>query len=226
MPSIDRPSYCDWETSWWWTSSVRYSLPKALQMTYVELCWKIHDDGGSTKKDLGFLARALLDTEDNIKTILDLPHFYHNEDGTISHRTVDLKLGDQKQRRYAGKMAAEARWAKAEEKKNAPRSAGRNAGRNAARNAGSNTYEGGLEGVPERPQASEKRTGGTSASRSSLAPAGRGAGAGTRPAEAGPVHPDAKFPTEYDRNDPESVRAKDGGWIHLPTGDRLPPPKG
>lgn len=46
MPSIDRPGYCDWETSWWWTSSVRYEIPKALQMTYCELCWKIHDDGG------------------------------------------------------------------------------------------------------------------------------------------------------------------------------------
>lgn len=225
MPSIDRPGYCDWETSWWWTSSVRYEIPKALQMTYCELCWKIHDDGGATKNDLPYLARFLMDTEDNIRRVLQLPHFYEDSDGAIRHRTVDTKLGEQQDRRLAGKRAAEARWEKAkdraEKKGDAARNATRNAGGNAARNATPNTYEGLPAG---KTPASEKRPGGTSASRTALAPGGRGAGAGTRPAESGPVHPDARFPTEYDPSDHESVRAKDGGWIHLPTGDRLPPP--
>lgn len=227
MPSIDRPGYCDWETAWWWTSSVRYSLPKALQMSYVELCWKIHDDGGATKKDIPFLSRFLMDTEDNVITILQLPHFYDNQDGTIGHRAVDRKLDEQKERRLSGKRAVEARWEKArqrvEKKADTGRNTPRNTGGNTERSTGPNSYEGLPAG---KTPTSEKRTGGTSASRSSLAPGGRGSGAGTRPAEAGPVHPDARFPTEYDRNDPESVRAKDGGWIHLPTGDRLPPPKG
>ncbi len=213
MANVDRPSYCDWETSWWWTSSVRYSLPKALQMTYVELCWKIHDDGGATKKDLAFLARFLMDTEDNVRTILELPHFYTNENGTLGHRSVDVKLGEQKERRNAGKRAIEARWNKENEKKNTARNTARNTGGTTSRNTGPNRYEGGLEGVPERPPASVGTPSPGGRGCSAPAPSGRGAGAA---GVVKPVVPGARVPTVWLEDDPESFYAlsEDGReWI-------------
>lgn len=222
MPSLDRPAYIDWEGEWWWSSRVRFTLPKALQMTYCELCWRVFLDGGSTRKDIPYLAKFHMDTEENICTILAIDHFYDNGDGTFSHHVVDKKLEEQRGRRT---RASRGGVAKAQNRASAGSTATSSTSSTAGSAAGGRRNAGSLASETVK-GTSEKRTGGTSASRSSLAPAGRGAGAGTRPAEAGPVHPDAKFPTEYDRNDPESVRAKDGGWIHLPTGDRLPPPKG
>lgn len=224
MPSIDRPGYCDWETAWWWTSSVRYSLPKALQMSYVELCWKIHDDGGATKKDVSFLARFLMDTEDNVNTILQLPHFYDNQDGTIGHRAVDRKLDEQKERRLSGKRAVEARWEKArqrvEKKADTGRNTPRNTGGNTERSTGPNSYEGLLA---SKTPTSEKGKSGISAGRSASAPSSRSAGG--HPVKT-PVVPGARVPTVWRDNDPESeaVLSEDGKeWIStVVPSNRLP----
>ncbi len=217
MPSLDRPAYIDWEGEWWWSSRLRFTLPKALQMTYCELCWRVFLDGGATRKDIPYLASFHMDTEENIRKILALDHFYDNQDGTFGHHVVDKKLEEQRGRRVrasnGGKKSGEVRREKAQRTASST-----------ASSTGIQTNAGSLASETVK-GTSEKRPGGTSASRSALAPGGRGAGAGTRPAESGPVHPDARFPTEYDPSDHESVRAKDGGWIHLPTGDRLPPPK-
>lgn len=232
MPNLDRPAYCDWEIGWWFLSETRDALPRDLRIVYCEIIWKLYESGGSIARNVPFLARLTSSTPEEIETVLAQSKFYERPDRTIGHIVVDRKLEEQIDRRLgahkAGKASAEARARMADQKDRATaRSTGRSTARSTDGGTGGATNACKLASASEQVKGtSEKRTSGTSASRSSLAPGGRGAGAGTRPAEAGPVHPDAKFPTEYDRNDPESVRAKDGGWIHLPTGDRLPPPKG
>ena len=230
MPNLDRPAYCDWEIGWWFLSETRDALPRELRIVYCEIIWKLYESGGSIAANHGFLARLTSSTEDEIRIVLALPKFYERPDKTIGHTVVDRKLEEQIDRRLgahkAGKASAEARARLADQKDRATaRSTGRSTARSTDGGTGGATNACMPAGMHRSTPTSEKRPGGTSASRTALAPGGRGAGAGTRTAEPGPVHPDARFPTEYDPSDHESVRAKDGGWIHLPTGDRLPPPR-
>mgnify|MGYP001013425734 CR=1 FL=1 len=230
MPNLDRPAYCDWEIGWWFLSETRDALPRDLRIVYCEIIWKLYESGGSIARNVPFLARLTASTVEEVETVLALNKFYTRADGTLGHVVVDRKLEEQIDRRLgahkAGKASAEARARMAEQKDRATaRSTGRSTGRSTAGGTGGATNACMPEGMHRSTPTSEKRPSGTSASRSALAPVGRGAGAGTRTAASGPVHPDAKFPTEYDPSDHESVRAKDGGWIHLPTGDRLPPPR-
>jgi hypothetical protein len=213
MPNLDRPAYCDWEIGWWFTSSVRFSLPKALQMTYCEVCWKLTQDGGATRKDVKMLASLLMDTEENVRTILALPHFYDNPDGTFSHHTVNQKLEEQKDRRMAGKKAVEARWKKVKEAAENTKHTGRNTGRSTGTNANEGLLEGKTSGLT-----SAKTPTGTSRDGSAGAPVGRSPA--TRPPAPEKPHPDARMPVQYLDGDTEVVRATDGGWIHLPTGER------
>lgn len=219
MPSLDRPAYIDWEGEWWWSSRLRFTLPKALQMTYCELCWRVFLDGGATRKDVPYLAKFHMDTEENIVRILALDHFYDNSDGTFGHHVVDKKLEEQRGRRT---RASRGGIAKAKNRA----STGSTATSTTGSTAGSAT--GGRRNAGSLASETVKRTSDPTPSpggRGRSAPSPGGRGAARPPAPATPVHPDAKFPTEYDPSDHESVRAKDGGWIHLPTGDRLPPPR-
>ncbi len=214
MPSLDRPAYIDWEGEWWWSSRLRFTLSKALQMTYCELCWRVFLDGGATRKDIPYLAKFHMDTEENIRKILALDHFYENEDGTFGHHVVDKKLEEQRGRRVrasnGGKKSGEVRREKA-----------KRTASSTASSTGIQTNAGSLASETVK-SASEKRPGGTSASRTALAPGGRGAGAGAPAAVVTPPVPGARVPVVWMDPEKSAVLSEDGEyWIDINGAGRL-----
>ena len=227
MPNLDRPAYCDWEIGWWFLSETRDALPRELRIVYCEIIWKLYESGGSIAANHGFLARLTSSTEDEIRTVLALPKFYERPDKTIGHTVVDRKLEEQIDRRLgahkAGKASAEARARLADQKDRATaRSTGRSTARSTDGGTGGATNACMPAGMHRSTHASEKRPGGTSASRTAPAPGGRGAGAGTPAAVVTPPVPGARVPVVWMDPEKSAVLSEDGEyWIDINGAGRL-----